>query len=130
MKRKKYSKIILPGGSGFLGKALVDYFKNYAEEIVILTRGKTHTAGNIKWIHWDGKNKDKWFSELEGADLLVNLTGKNVNYRYTQKNKNEILSSRIDAIKILGEALRVMQKSPDYGTLRQLLPSCRRQTDG
>ncbi len=109
---KKYKKIVLAGGSGFLGKALTDYFKTCAEEIIILTRGKAYCKENIKWVHWDGKNRGEWVEELEGAALLVNLTGKNVNCRYTQKNKNEILNSRINSIKILGEALSKCKNRP------------------
>lgn len=105
----KNKKIVIAGGSGFIGEELIRYFGK-DNEICILTRKlpgaannrnryyslKSHETSRTRWIKWDGKTVGEWAAELENADLLINLSGKTVNCRYTEKNKAEILSSRID----------------------------------
>lgn len=102
---KKYSKIILAGGSGQIGKALCHHFKNSAETIIILSRASESTHENIRTVHWDGATIGPWAKELENADMLINLTGKNVNCRYNAKNKQEIISSRVNSINVLSAAI-------------------------
>lgn len=105
-------KVVLAGGSGFIGTLLADFYSDKADQIIVLTRGNGLMNGNTRFVHWNGKEEGSWLKELEGADLLVNLTGKNVNCRYNQKNKDEILSSRLDATVALGNALRQLAKPP------------------
>lgn len=101
----KINKLILAGGTGFLGQAIIDRFKKQNTEIIVFTRGANRKVGNTRYIQWDGKTFGEWTKELEGADVLINLTGKSVDCRYNEKNKAEIISSRVDATKILGEAI-------------------------
>jgi len=105
-------KVILAGGSGYIGSVLADFYRERADVIVVLTRGGSSLEGNVKSVHWNGKDLDKWVAELEGADLLVNLTGKNVNCRYNEKNKAEILNSRLDATAALGKAVAKLSSPP------------------
>lgn len=97
--------MIIPGGSGYLGLYLANYFSDKNWEVVILSRSVGKSAKNIRFVHWDGKNPGEWFKEIDGADVIVNMAGRTVNCRYTKKNKAEILNSRIDSTKILGEAI-------------------------
>ena len=89
------NKLVLAGGTGFIGDILRHYFKDKASEIIILNRRKAGKEGNTEWLKWDGKTAGDWVNRLEGTDLLVNLCGKNVNCRYNDKNKKEIFSSRL-----------------------------------
>lgn len=107
-------KIVIAAGTGFLGNVLINYFKNKTQEIVILTRGKAYTSGNIKYVNWDAKSLTGWEKELEGADVLVNLAGKSVNCRYTERNKNEILASRIDSTAVLNKAVLQCKNPPKH----------------
>ena len=66
-------KVILAGGSGYIGSVLADFYSESADVIVVLTRGKSSFKGNVRAVQWNGKDVDKWVEELEGADLLVNL---------------------------------------------------------
>ncbi len=93
--------IIIAGGTGFLGKVLENYFSRKGYEIKILTRNPIKE----NHIYWDAKNLDTWTSELENSEALINLTGKSVDCRYTEKNKELIYTSRIDSTHILGEAV-------------------------
>ncbi|RYU90518.1 TIGR01777 family protein [Mucilaginibacter terrigena] len=101
----KYSKIILAGGNGQIGKALAGYYKGIADEIIILSRKPAPAKGNIKTLVWDGRTPGDWAKELEGADLLVNLCGKNVNCRYTKENREDIIRSRVEPTKLLGKVI-------------------------
>jgi uncharacterized protein (TIGR01777 family) len=101
----KYHKIILAGGNGQLGKALAGHYYNLADEVIILSRKPAAVKGNIKTLVWDGRTVGDWVKELEGADLLVNLCGKNVNCRYTKENREEIISSRVEPTRLLGKVI-------------------------
>lgn len=98
-------KLVIAAGTGFLGEVLVNHFQNEFDDIVILTRGKSRTTAKTRFVNWDAKSFSGWENELENADVLINLAGKSVDCRYTEKNKKEILSSRIDSTKILNQAV-------------------------
>jgi uncharacterized protein (TIGR01777 family) len=108
----KYKKIILAGGNGYLGGVLAGYYRHIADEVIILTRKPKATDGNIKTILWDGRTKGEWVKEVEGADMLINLCGKNVNCRYTAKNREEIIRSRVVPTALLNEVVGELSNPP------------------
>ena len=63
-------------------------------------------------MHWDAKTLGVWQDEIDGADVLINMTGKSVDCRYHQKNKDLILSSRVDATLVLGKAILACKNPP------------------
>jgi uncharacterized protein (TIGR01777 family) len=99
------TKIILAGGSGFLGTVLADYFTAKGMEVVILTRNPRKRAGLIREVHWDGATAGDWLEELEGARALINLAGISVNCRYQARNRGLMVASRLDSTRVLGEAI-------------------------
>ena len=99
------NKIILAGGSGFLGRALAAHFRQAGREVVILSRAPRPAAGGVRERLWDARTLGEWLVELEDATAVINLTGKSVNCRYTSRNRAEILDSRVDATRVLGEAI-------------------------
>lgn len=105
-------RIVLAGGSGFIGKAIANHYLNKDYEVIVLTRGNSHQLNGINFQQWDGKTLGEWQQFINGAELIVNLTGKSVNCRYTEENKRLILSSRVDATKILGEAINNVDSPP------------------
>ena len=107
-------KLIIAAGTGFLGNVLNQHFKNKFEEIVILTRGKSKIKNQIKYVNWNAKSFSGWEKELENTDVVINLAGKSVDCRYTEKNKAEILASRIDSTKILNEAILQCENPPKH----------------
>lgn len=94
-------KIIIAGGTGFLGENLENYFTEKGSQVYILTRRPQR--GNE--IYWDAKTLGEWKNTLEQSDVLINLTGKSVDCRYDEKNRAEIYASRIESTKILQEAV-------------------------
>jgi uncharacterized protein len=108
----KYNKIILAGGSGYLGTVLAHYFKPLAKDIVIFSRKARMPDEHVRTVVWNGKDKGDWVHELDGAELLVNLSGKNVNCRYTEKNKREIIHSRVATTNVLGSVIKDLAFPP------------------
>lgn len=119
----KNKKIIIAGGTGFIGKGLINYFGN-ENTIVILTRNpqiehkdvvnnaSKPSNSPVTYVHWDAKSLGAWTRHLEHADLLINLTGKSVNCRYTPENKQAIFDSRIHATEILATAIQSLRHPP------------------
>jgi len=98
-------RIILAGGSGFVGQALAPILLAKGCEVIVLGRSAAHRKNGIDHQQWDGKTIGGWASAIEGADAIVNLTGKNINCRHTAENRREIMSSRVDSVRVLGEAI-------------------------
>lgn len=104
----KTMKIIIAGGTGFLGKSLEKYFTEKGDQVYILTRNPKRKNE----IYWDAQTIGEWKNSLENADVLINLTGKSVDCRYHEKNKKEIYSSRIDSTRILQKAVDQCSEKP------------------
>lgn len=106
-------KIIIAGGSGFLGRSLSPVLLSHGYDVVVLGRGAPHRAGSVEHIQWDGKTLGSWAAALDGAKAVVNLTGRIVNCRYTAANRREIMDSRIDSVRVLGAAVEHCAKPPE-----------------
>lgn len=105
--------IVLAGGSGFLGSTLSRLQISRGARVTVLSRSEKMTPGNgIRYVAWDGRSLGKWTEALEGADAVINFSGKNVNCRLTVRNRQELLSSRWEAVKILGEAVSLCHVPP------------------
>lgn len=98
-------RIVIAGGSGFLGNILADYFAARGTSVVILTRNPRPGNGSIRQAHWDGTHADAWTNELDGARVLINLAGVSVNCRYHARNRRLMLDSRLESTRALGEAI-------------------------
>jgi uncharacterized protein len=105
-------KMILAGGSGFLGQALAQYFTALGWEVVVLTRLKGAETSRVRQVVWDGESLQEWAKELEGAEALINLSGRSVDCRYTKANRQIIMDSRVKPTRVLGEAIARCQTPP------------------
>ncbi|MCA5006653.1 TIGR01777 family oxidoreductase [Sphingobacterium bovistauri] len=97
-------KVILAGGTGFVGKYLKKEYENLGYEVKVIARNH----GDLNWL-----DIAKITGELENSTLLINLAGKTVNCRYNEKNKAEIFSSRTETTEILGEAIKGCKYPPE-----------------
>ena len=106
------SKIIIAGGSGFLGQLLSKSLIDQGHEVVVLSRNQNSSLICSRSVFWDAKRIDIWVEELNGADVLINLTGKSIDCRHTKKNREEILQSRLLSTQVLREALASVNQPP------------------
>ena len=102
-------KIVIAGGTGFIGNELVPHFEKLNHEVLVLGRTKIDKPN---YHQWDGKTLGEWKYELKGTDVLINLTGKSVDCRYTEKNKKEIFDSRTNSIEVLEKAFNEINETP------------------
>ena len=103
-------KIVLPGGSGQVGTLLARSFAAAGHEVVVLSR----QAGRAPWrvVGWDAATVGDWAREIDGADVVINLAGRNVNCRYTPANRRAIMDSRVDSTRAVGVAIGRAQDPP------------------
>ena len=99
-------KVILAGGTGFLGRRLQRVYAAAGYDVVVFTREPDKVAAPARGVAWDPAKFGPWVKELEGAAAVVNLAGKNVNCRYTRANRKAILKSRLNSVRALAEAVR------------------------
>lgn len=105
-------KIILAGGSGFLGTALARTFSAVGNEVIVFTRAPRERTLGVREVPWDAKNLGDWAALVDGADVVINLTGKSVDCRYTENNRRAIIASRVDSTRVVGQAIARCAKPP------------------
>lgn len=98
-------RVILAGGSGFIGRILRGHFLRQGGEVVVLTRSPREAKDKAREAFWDGRSLGDWSRELEGADALINLAGRSVDCRYHARNRRLMMDSRVDSTRVLGEAI-------------------------
>ena len=96
-------KLVLPGGSGQVGQVIAGHFHQQGHDVVVISRDPQPAPWRS--AQWDGRTLGAWQQELEGADVVIGLAGKNVNTRYTPENRRQIMASRVDATVVLGQAI-------------------------
>ena len=107
------NRVILAGGSGFLGRSLIPHLRRAGYAPVILTRGPSDTTGPVPHVHWDGRTAaGDWPQHLDGAAAIVNVVGRTVDCRKTAANRREILESRVDSVNALAAACALVPNPP------------------
>jgi uncharacterized protein (TIGR01777 family) len=105
------SVILITGGTGLLGSALTDMLKDAGHKIIILTRVKKPSVGNITYALWDVKAQTIDESAVSTADYIIHLAGANVaDKRWTGDRKKEIIESRTQSSALLVKALQLPNK--------------------
>jgi uncharacterized protein (TIGR01777 family) len=106
----KPNKVVIAGGSGFLGSALARNFHENGIDVVVLSRHPKLLPWRV--VEWDGHSLDTWACEINGADVVINLAGRSVNCRYNERNRQEILRSRLDSTRVLRKAIAIAANPP------------------
>ncbi len=113
-------KLIISGGSGFLGSLIIEHFKTMFDDIVLLSRKpsqpniseQNQPLPNVRTVLWDAQSFTGWEKEFENATVVINMAGRSVDCRYHQKNKDLIMNSRVDSTTIIGKAIAHCKNPP------------------
>lgn len=109
----RLGRIVIAGGSGFLGRNMARHLSDRGGEIVVLARTPPREQGPWRHMPWDARTmSDEWAAEVDGAAGLVNLTGRSVDCIKTPDHCDEILRSRVESTRVLGEAVRSAAAPP------------------
>src|SRR6266516_2406325 len=103
-------KVVIPGGSGQVGTVLARAFHGGGHDVVVLSRRPEIQPWRV--VAWDGATLGNWRSEVDGCDVVINLTGRSVNCRYTRANRKEILQSRVLSTRAVGQAIALASRPP------------------
>ncbi len=103
-------KIVIPGGSGQVGQMLARHFHGEGHEVTVLSRRMVEAPWRV--MVWDGATQGDWVAAVEGSDVLINLTGRSVNCRYTAENRREIFESRVVSTRLLNEVVGGLKSPP------------------
>jgi uncharacterized protein (TIGR01777 family) len=103
-------KLVLAGGSGQVGRGLVPALLAGGHDVVVLSRDPA--PGPVPSVAWDARTVGDWAGEIDGADVVVNLAGRNVNCRYTAANRQAMMDSRVDSTTAVGRAIAQAAKPP------------------
>ncbi|MFD8225969.1 TIGR01777 family oxidoreductase [Streptomyces massasporeus] len=101
-------KFVMPGGTGQVGTVLKRALSAAGHDVVVLSR---HPAGPGE-VHWDGETPGPWAAEIDGSDVVVNLAGRSVNCRYTPANLRQMMESRVNSARVVGEAIAAAGRPP------------------
>ncbi len=112
MEDLQQKRIVIAGGSGFLGTSMAANFARRGAKVTVLSRAKPRVIGTWSYTNWDGRNLGDWTKVIDGADAVVNLAGRSVNCIKTPDHQDEILRSRVESTRALGEAMRAVDSPP------------------
>lgn len=109
-------RIVITGGSGFVGRALCRHLAGLDYEVVVLTRRVRDWGegfSSVRQVEWDGRSVEGWAKEIEGSLAVINLAGENIAAgRWSRRKKQRILDSRIEACEAVVAAVRAAQQKP------------------
>jgi uncharacterized protein (TIGR01777 family) len=105
-------RIVIAGGTGFLGEPLVQRLTARGDDVVVLSRNPAKVRSG-RGVQWDGKTQGAWTQEVANAEAVINLAGENVgDGRWTDERKKKLIASRLDATNAIVEALRHAPAKP------------------
>jgi uncharacterized protein (TIGR01777 family) len=109
-------KIVIPGGSGHVGRMIGREFLARGHEVVVLSRGGPEVRGGegrgARIVAWDGRTVGEWAREIDGADVVINLAGRSVRCRYNEANRREMMDSRVESTRVVGQAIAAAVRPP------------------
>ena len=105
-------RVVIAGGRGFVGTSLAAHLVSLGAEVTVLSRRGVVGRAAPRVVEWDGRSLGGWTSAIDGADAIVNLTGRSVDCVKTPANRDEILRSRVESTRALGRACRGVSSPP------------------
>ncbi len=106
------SKVVIAGGSGFIGSELAALLMRLGYAVVVLSRSGKAPEG-ATGVAWDGFSLGAWADEIDGAKAVINLTGSSIAVKWTKESKLEILQSRLRSTNVIAEAIQKAKSKPE-----------------
>lgn len=110
-------RIILVGGSGLIGRHLVKMLLSKGYHPIVLSRNpekaKSIFSNKVEVQQWDGKDTERLSSLINGTKGVINLAGETIAVRWTKKNKESIIKSRIDTTNTIASAILKCESPPE-----------------
>ena len=103
-------RIVIPGGSGQVGRVLARYFCSMGHDVTVLSRRPAPAPWNV--VRWTDSPQGEWIAHLEGSDVCINLAGRSVNCRYDAENRRQILDSRVRSTVLLNQVIAQLKRPP------------------
>jgi len=112
------SRVIITGGTGFIGYPLCLYLIREGFEVFCLTRNASAAeerwGKRIKFVEWDAKSAAGWGKYAEGAAAIINLAGESIGTgRWTDKKRRRIILSRLNAGKAVIDVVKSVARKPE-----------------
>jgi uncharacterized protein (TIGR01777 family) len=105
-------RIVIAGGTGQVGGLLRRALVGRGHEVAVLSRRPEQLESRVRHVVWDGRTLGSWADEIDGADAVVNLAGRTVSCRYTDANLRQMMSSRVDSTRVVGQAIARAESPP------------------
>jgi uncharacterized protein len=105
-------KVVIPGGTGQVGAILRRALAGRGHQVVVLSRHPADLEPGVRHVAWDGRTCGDWAKEVDGADAVVNLAGRTVSCRYTPENLRQMMDSRVESTRVVGEAIARAARPP------------------
>jgi uncharacterized protein (TIGR01777 family) len=105
-------KVVIPGGTGHVGAVLRRALVARGHEVVVLSRHPETLEDGVRHVVWDGSTLGPWAEEIDGADAVVNLAGRSVSCRYTDEHLRQMMDSRVESTRVVGEAIMKAERPP------------------
>jgi uncharacterized protein len=103
-------RVVIAGGTGFIGNRLVKELHRLGYECVVLSRRPSeHELAEV--VVWDARTLGSWKERLEGAYAIINLAGESISQKWSQEARERIIGSRLDSVKVLCAAM-ISQANP------------------
>lgn len=103
-------KVVIPGGSGQVGTILARAFHRDGHDVTVLSRRMYNAPWKV--VQWNPPMPGAWSATFDNADAIINLAGRSVNCRYDARNRREIMQSRVDSTRAVGDAIAATAKAP------------------
>ncbi|WP_084103099.1 TIGR01777 family oxidoreductase [Pontibacillus yanchengensis] len=110
-----FVNILISGGTGFIGKAVVRYFVQQGHTVFVLTRGETRKEAGVQYVQWmkESAGEIAYFRNVP-LDACINLAGDPIHEgRWTPEKKERILTSRIEATRRMIKIIQGMKHKPE-----------------
>jgi uncharacterized protein (TIGR01777 family) len=109
-------KVLVTGGTGFIGRRLVERLLDRGDRVTVLTRdaarASRHFPERVRCAAWTPGKEGPWVEELDVVDAIVHLAGENVATRWSGAVKDRIVKSRVDSTRVLAEAIGKAKSKP------------------